>query len=85
MTKKHPDTDEAIIFSEWKKVKSYPSKVEWTEFTFASLFGENVNVERGISEGQLSLFDFDGDGIDDIEETFDSFEETLDSIEENTD
>lgn len=67
LTKKHPDTDEAIIFSEWKKVKSYPSKVEWSEFTFASLFGENVNVERGIPEGQLSLFDFDGDGIDDIE------------------
>ena len=67
LTKKHPDTDEAIIFSEWKKVKSYPSKVEWSEFTFASLFGENVNVERGIPEGQLSLFDFVGDGIDDIE------------------
>ena len=66
LTKKHPDTDEPIIFSEWKKVKNYPSKVEWSEFTFASLFGENVNVERGIPEGQLSLFDLDGDGIDEI-------------------
>lgn len=67
LTKKHPDTNEPIIFSEWKKVKNYPSKVEWSEFTFASLFGENVNVERGIPEGQLSLFDLDGDGVDDIE------------------
>lgn len=66
LTKKHPDTDEPIIFSEWKRVKRKPSKVEWSEFTFASLFGEIVNVERGIPEGQLSLFDLDGDGIDDI-------------------
>lgn len=66
LTKKHPDTDEPIIFSEWKRVKGNPSKVEWSEFTFASLFGENVNVERGIPEGQLSLFDLDGDGNDDI-------------------
>ena len=66
LTKKHPDTDEPIIFSEWKKVKNYPTTVEWSEFTFASLFGENVNVERGIPEGQLSLFDLDGDGIDEI-------------------
>lgn len=66
LTKRHPDTDEPIIFSEWKRVKGKPSKVEWSEFTFASLFGENVNVERGIPEGQLSLFDLDGDGIDDI-------------------
>ena len=66
LTKKHPDTDEPIIFSEWKRVKGNPSKVEWSEFTFASLIGENVNVERGIPEGQLSLFDLDSDGVDDI-------------------
>ena len=66
LTKKHPDTDEPIVFNEWKRVKGKPSKVEWSEFTFASLCGENVNVERGIPEGQLSLFDLDGDGVDDI-------------------
>lgn len=66
LTKKHPDTDEPIIFSEWKRVKGNPSKVEWSEFTFASLIGKNVNVERGIPEGQLSLFDLDSDGVDDI-------------------
>ncbi|RZI48558.1 DNA methyltransferase family protein [Lactococcus kimchii] len=66
LTKKHPDTDEPLVFSEWKRVKGKSSKVEWSEFTFVSLFGGQVNIERGIPEGQLSLFDLDGDGIDDI-------------------
>lgn len=66
LTKKHPDTDEPIIFSEWKRVKGSLSKVEWQEFTFASLFGEDVTIDSIIPEGQVSLFDLDGDGIEDI-------------------
>lgn len=62
LTKKHPDYDIPIIFNEWKKVKGSSSKVEKIEFTFSSLFEdpEDIeNLEKGISEGQLSLFGFE--------------------------
>lgn len=64
LTKKNPETDEPIIFNEYKRVKASPSKVEVSEFTFASLFGEKL--ASGVVENQLSLFDLDGDGIEDI-------------------
>lgn len=59
LTKRHPDTSGPIVFSEWKRVKGKPSKVEWSEFTFASLFGEDITTEQDIPEGQLYLFDLD--------------------------
>lgn len=59
LTKKHPDYDIPIIFNEWKKVTGSSSKVEKIEFTFSSLFEKGDVLEKGISEGQLSLFDFE--------------------------
>jgi len=59
LTKKHPDYDIPIVFNEWKKVKGSSSKVEKIEFTFSSLFEDEEALEKGISEGQLSLFDFE--------------------------
>ena len=46
-----------IIFSEWKRVKGYPSLVEEKRFAFAELFGENIDGEDKVVEGQLSLFE----------------------------
>lgn len=53
LTKKHPETDEPIIFSEWKPVGR--SKVEKIDFRF----DEETTIEPGIPEGQMSLFEFD--------------------------
>ena len=55
LTKRHPDSNELIMFSEWKRVKGYPSLVEEKRFAFAELFGENIDGEDKVVEGQLSL------------------------------
>ena len=57
LTKRHPDSNEFIMFSEWKRVKGYPSLVEEKRFAFAELFGENIDGEDKVVEGQLSLFE----------------------------
>lgn len=57
LTKRHPDSNELIMFSEWKRVKGYPSLVEEKRFAFAELFGENIDGENKVIEGQLSLFE----------------------------
>lgn len=57
LTKRHPDSNELIMFSEWKRVKGYPSLVEEKRFAFAELFGENIDGEDKVIEGQLSLFE----------------------------
>lgn len=57
LTKRHPDSNELIMFSEWKRVKRYPSLVEEKRFAFAELFGENIDGEDKVVEGQLSLFE----------------------------
>lgn len=57
LTKRHPDSNELIMFSEWKRVKGYPSLVEEKRFAFAELFGENIDGEDKVVEGQLSLFE----------------------------
>lgn len=62
LTKRHPDSNELIMFSEWKRVKGHHSLVEEKRFAFAELFGENIDGEERVVEGQLSLFeDFDED------------------------
>ena len=45
------------MFSEWKRVKGYPSLVEEKRFAFAELFGENIDGENMVVEGQLNLFE----------------------------
>lgn len=57
LTKRHPDSNELIMLSEWKRVKGYPSLVEENRFAFAELFGENIDGEDKVVEGQLSLFE----------------------------
>lgn len=57
LTKRHPDSNELIMFSEWKRVKGYPSLVEEKRFAFAELFDENIDGEDKVVEGQLSLFE----------------------------
>lgn len=57
LAKRHPDSNELIMFSEWKRVKGYPSLVEEKRFAFAELFGENIDGEDKVVEGQLSLFE----------------------------
>ena len=57
LTKRHPDSNELIMFSEWNRVKGYPSLVEEKRFAFAELFGENIDGEDKVVEGQLSLFE----------------------------
>ena len=57
LTKRHPDSNELIMFSEWKRVKGHPSLVEEKRFAFAELFGENIDGEERVAEGQLSLFE----------------------------
>lgn len=57
LTKRHPDSNELIMFSEWKRVKGYPSLVEEKRFAFAELFGEKIDGEDKVVEGQLSLFE----------------------------
>ena len=57
LTKRHPDSNELIMFSEWKRVKGHPSLVEEKRFAFAELFGENIDGEDKVVEGQLSLFE----------------------------
>ena len=62
LTKRHPDSNELIMFSEWMRVKGHPSLVEEKRFAFAELFGENIDGEDRVVEGQLSLFEeFDED------------------------
>lgn len=57
LTKRHPDSNELIMFSEWKRVKGYPNLVEEKRFAFAELFGEKIDGEDKVVEGQLSLFE----------------------------
>ena len=57
LTKRHPDSNELIMFSELNRVKGYPSLVEEKRFAFAELFGENIDGEDKVVEGQLSLFE----------------------------
>lgn len=57
LAKRYPDSNELIMFSEWKRVKGYPSLVEEKRFAFAELFGENIDGEDKVVEGQLSLFE----------------------------
>lgn len=57
LTKRHPDSNELIMFSEWMRVKGHPSLVEEKRFAFAELFGENIDGEDKVVEGQLSLFE----------------------------
>ncbi|EMB73705.1 N-6 DNA methylase [Streptococcus mutans] len=45
---------EAITFSEWRRVKGYPSQVERIPFTYSSLFEEKSK------DGQLDLFEVEG-------------------------
>lgn len=62
LTKRHPYSNELIMFSEWKRVKGHPSLVEEKRFAFAELFGANIDGEERVAEGQLSLFEeFDED------------------------
>lgn len=59
LTQKHPVTGEPIMFNEWQRVPGHPSTVRKMPFAFAELFGEEVDHESGVVQGQLSLFDFD--------------------------
>ncbi|WP_172355335.1 methylase [Pseudolactococcus insecticola] len=61
LTKCHPETGAPILFNEWRRVKGSASKVERVEFSFAELLNEKITLESGIPEGQLSLFDLEGD------------------------
>ena len=67
LTRRHPEHNTPIMFTEWKRIEGSKSDVEVIEFQFASLFKGSENLEAGVPEGQLSLFDLDGDGIEDIE------------------
>lgn len=54
-----PDGEE-IRFSEWQRVKGYPSKVARIPFTYSSLFEENIANEPSVPlevKGQLNLFE----------------------------
>ncbi|MGT2832256.1 hypothetical protein [Streptococcus halotolerans] len=66
LTKKHPMTGAPLKFSEWHFKNKQTTVVEKIDFFFADLFDEAVNQEDYIVEGQLSLFDLDGDGTDDL-------------------
>ena len=68
LTKEHPVTGEPIMFNEWQIVKGRPSTVRKIPFAFAELFGEKVEHDNGVVEGQLSLFDFDDDDSEQKEE-----------------
>lgn len=57
LTKRHPDTNELIMMVEWEVANPSETKVLPKPFAFASLFGEEVQGEAGVVEGQLSLFD----------------------------
>ena len=71
LTKRHPDTDELIMFNEWQSVPNAPSHVMKKPFAFAELFGESV-TEAGVVEGQLDLFaDFFEDEVLDEPESID--------------
>ena len=71
LTKRHPDTDELIMFNEWQSVPNAPSHVMKRPFAFAELFGESV-TEAGVVEGQLDLFaDFFEDEVLDEPESID--------------
>ncbi|MFA9468150.1 methylase [Streptococcus sp. E24BD] len=60
LTKRHPDTNELIVFWEWQAVKGNPSKVSCKQVIFADMLGEK-SAEATVVEGQLSLFEFDDD------------------------
>lgn len=57
LTKRHPDTNELIMMVEWEVANTSETRVLPKPFAFASLFGEDVQGESGVVEGQLSLFD----------------------------
>lgn len=77
LTQKHPETGQSIIFNEWRLVKGYPSLVRKIPFALSELLGEAVDIGEGVSEGQMSLFDFD-----DIIDFNDNFLEKDNVIEE---
>lgn len=67
LTKRHPVTDELIMFSEWKRVKGHPSLVERVRFAFAELFGEVIDDSDKVVERQLSLFELSEENADENE------------------
>lgn len=68
LTKEHPVTGEPLMFNEWQVVKGHPSTVKKIPFAFAELFGEEVEHDTSVVEGQLSLFDFDDEPKEEIKE-----------------
>lgn len=68
LTKEHPVTGEPVMFNEWQVVKGHPSTVKKIPFAFAELFGEEVEHDTSVVEGQLSLFDFDDEDDEPKEE-----------------
>ena len=56
------------MFNEWQVVKGHPSTVKKIPFAFAKLFGEEVEHNTSVVEGQLSLFDFDDEDDEPKEE-----------------
>lgn len=67
LTKRHPATDEWIVFYEWCPVKGSSSKINCKKFVFADLFGEEVR-DYTVVEGQLSLFEFEEESQKDDKE-----------------
>lgn len=68
LTKEHPVTGEPLMFNEWQVVKEHSSTVKKIPFAFAELFGEEVEHDTSVVEGQLSLFDFDDEDDEPKEE-----------------
>lgn len=60
LTKRHPVTDEWIVFYEWQPVKGHPSQISYKKVVFANLLGEEAS-NNIVIDGQLSLFDL---GVD---------------------
>lgn len=67
LTKRHPETNEWIVFWDWQKLKGYPSKVSGRQVIFAELFGEKTTDET-VVDGQLTLFTLDDEMDDQNEE-----------------
>ena len=68
LTKEHPVTGEPLMFNEWQVVNGHSSTVKKIPFAFAELFGEEVEHDTSVVEGQLSLFDFDDEDDEPKEE-----------------
>lgn len=59
LTKRHPETDKFIVLNEWKQNPNHPSLIQKVPFVFAELFGEEVDKDNTVVEGQMSLFDWE--------------------------